>query len=71
MPRISQPETMLTDALIELEDDWKIARAEWNDEARDRFETDFLEPIRPVLRRSVSALTELTLLYRRVIQECS
>ena len=42
MPRLSQPETMMMEALHDLERDWEIARTNWLDSARQNFEKDFL-----------------------------
>ena len=71
MPRNSQPELMLTEALNELEDDWIIARAEWRDEARVHFEEEFIEEIRSEVRLAAGAMAEVTLLLKRVVQECA
>ena len=71
MPRISQAEQMLMSALNDLETDWKIAKAEWRDQARLRFEEDFLDEILPAGRMAANAIAELSLLLRRVVRECS
>lgn len=71
MPRLSQPEVMVTEALNDLENDWVVACADWRDDARRRFEEDFLEPIRPAVRTASGALAELTQLLRQVVRECS
>ena len=71
MFRISQPEQLLTEAMNDLENDWKIARMNWRDTARENFEKDFLEEIRPELRTAASACLELTHLLRRAVRECS
>jgi hypothetical protein len=62
---------MLTEALNELWDDWKAARAEWRDDARESFEADFMEEIGSSVRLAVDALSELTQLMKRVVRECS
>ncbi|MCU0726319.1 MAG: hypothetical protein MUE73_11085 [Planctomycetes bacterium] len=71
MPRISQPELMLTEAHNELQDDWRTARAEWLDSARASFDEEVMEEIGSAVRLAVDALSELTQLMKRVVRECS
>jgi len=71
MPRISHPEQVLLGALNDLERDWQIACSEWRDKARDHFEKDYVREIQPAGRTAAIAMTELNLLLKRVVRECS
>jgi len=71
MPRLSQSETMLLGAIDDLRRDWLIAAASWNDRARQQFEKEFIDVFLPAAGSAVSAMSELTLLLRRVVRECS
>ena len=70
MPRISQSELILQGALDDLKRDWQIARGGWHDEAREDFERKFIDEFLPAGNAAVRAMTELTLLMRRVVREC-
>jgi hypothetical protein len=71
MPRISQSETILLGALDDLKRDWQIARLDWRDQARDQFEADYLRELESAAVAAVRSMTELTLLMRRVVRECT
>jgi hypothetical protein len=70
MPRISQGELILQGALDDLKRDWQIAGAGWHDKARKDFEKEFIDELLPAGAQAVRAMTELTLLMRRVVREC-
>ena len=71
MPRISQPEQMLLSALNDLEKDWQIAISDWRDQAKQNFEKAYVNELQPAGRTAATAMTELTLLLRRVVRECN
>ena len=71
MPRISQGEITLQGALDDLVRDWQLTGGNWQDQAREQFEHDVIEEYLPAGRAAVRAMTELTLLLRRVVRECS
>ena len=71
MPRISQSETIVLGALDDLKRDWQIARLDWRDQARDQFEADYLRELESAAVAAVRSMTELTLLMRRVVRECT
>jgi hypothetical protein len=71
MPRISHPEQMLLGALNDLERDWQIATSDWRDRAREHFENEYVGELQPTGRTAATAMTELTLLLRRVVRECN
>lgn len=71
MPRVSNGEGMLVGALNDLRRDWDIARSEWHDQAREQFEKEFIEILHMEGKAAVRAMTELSLLLRRVVRECS
>jgi hypothetical protein len=71
MPRISQGETILLGAIDDLLRDWAIAGTDWRDDARKQFEDEFIEEFVPAGRNAARVMTELTLLMRRVVRECS
>lgn len=70
MPRISDAEVLLNSALNDLVKDWEIARADWRDQARERFEEDFVAELSSASRGAVRSMTEVTHLLRRVVREC-
>ena len=71
MPRISQSETIILGALDDLKRDWQIACLDWRDQAREQFEADFIRELEPAAVAAVRSMTELTLLMRRVVRECT
>ena len=71
MPRVSHGESMLTSVLNDLLRDWQITGSDWHDEARAQFEKEYIDEFVPGGRAAVRAMTELTLLLRRVVRECS
>ena len=71
MPRFSQADLMMLEALNELEHDWGAVRVDWRDKARDAFEEEFLAEMMPAVRTAATAVAELTLLMKRVVRECS
>jgi len=71
MPRISQSETMLLGGLDDLKRDWQIARFDWRDQAREQFEEDYIRELRSAAVAAVRSMTELTLLMKRVVRECT
>jgi hypothetical protein len=71
MPRISQPESILTGVLNDFLRDWEIAMVDWRDKARDGFEKEYVDPFLTAGRTAVRAMGDLTLLLRRVVRECS
>jgi hypothetical protein len=71
MPRISQSETIVLGALDDLKRDWQIARLDWRDQAREQFEADYLRELEGSAVAAVRSMTELTLLMRRVVRECT
>ncbi|MEN8150050.1 MAG: hypothetical protein ABFS86_09515 [Planctomycetota bacterium] len=70
MPRINQGELILQGALDDLKRDWQIAAAGWHDKAREDFQREFMDEFLPAGGAAVRAMTELTLLMRRVVREC-
>jgi len=70
MPRISQGELILQGALDDLKRDWQIACTGWHDKARQDFEKEFIDEVLPAGNAAVRAMTEMTLLMRRVVREC-
>ena len=71
MPRISHAEGVLMGVLNDLARDWQITQEDWRDHARERFEKDFIDELLPAGRAAVRAMTQLTVLMRRVVRECS
>lgn len=70
MPRISNPEQMLTTALNDLVRDWEITVGDWQDQARTQFENEIVDPVVRDGRAAVRAMTEISQLLRRVVREC-
>ena len=71
MPRISQSETIILGALDDLKRDWNIACLDWRDQAREQFEAEFLRELESAAVGAVRSMSELTLLMRRVVRECT
>lgn len=71
MPRISHAEVTLMSALNDLQRDWDIARADWRDQAKEQFAEEYIEELQAGGRAAVRAMTEVTLLLRKVVRECS
>ena len=69
--RVSHSEMVLSSAKTDLEKAWQAAGANWNDDARNEFESEFIEPMMMASRMSVTAMTELSNLLKRVVTQCS
>ena len=70
MPRVNQGELILQGALDDLKRDWMITGSGWRDKARQDFEKEFIDEMLTAGTGAVRAMTELTLLMRRVVREC-
>ncbi len=71
MPRISYSHLRLTTARSDLQRAWRAAGATWRDDARVQFEKEYIEDLLRVTATTVTAMTELTNLLKRVMQQCS
>jgi hypothetical protein len=69
--RVSHSEMVLSSARSDLEKAWNASGIAWNDEARTKFEKDFMEPFLVASRTSIGAMTELSNLLKRVVRQCS
>jgi len=71
MPRVSHDEVILAKALHDLEREWSIACLYWKDEARRRFEKEFLDELIPDVRRAADAISRTNQILHRAVKECS
>ena len=63
--------SILTKALRDLLDHWEETAPYWRDEARERFERDFINEIAPAVRAAFGAVQEIENQIRRIRKECS
>jgi hypothetical protein len=62
--------TRLNGALKELKVRWGEARARWDDVQSRDFEKQFLEPLEPKIRATLSAMEKMEGLLARVRRDC-
>jgi len=68
---LSVSKGMIADASKQLIEAWKKARRDWDDDMAEWFETEFLEPMSPKIRNTLSAMDKLASVSARAEQECS
>ena len=55
----------------DLERAWRTAGTAWKDDAHEQFEKEYIEVFLNASRTSISAMTELSNLLKRVVSQCS
>lgn len=62
--------SMVADAAKQLIDAWRAARRDWDDDIARKFEADFLAPISPRVRATVTAIDKIAALSTRAERDC-
>ena len=61
---------MVADAAKQLIDAWRVARRNWDDDKARWFESEFLTPISPKIRGTISAMDKLASLAAQAERDC-
>lgn len=62
---------VLSGALKDLDTNWELAATKWKDEARERFDKEYLKDLRTAVRTASNAMAQIELLLDQVRRECS
>lgn len=62
---------MVADAAKQLINAWKIARRDWDDDKARWFEAEFLDPLSPKIRGTVSAMDKLASVAAQAERDCA
>lgn len=62
---------LLLQALRELKRNWEITGAQWNDQARSGFESQYLQELMPDVKRAADSMGQVNRLLRKAIRDCS
>ena len=63
--------SLLQNATKKLKTSWQASEDGWNDQVRDRFESEHLEPLIADIKRAVTAMGIMSEFIARMKQECS
>jgi len=62
---------VLSGTLKDLQTRWEVTGAQWRDEARAKFDKEFLEGLRIAVRLAANAMSQIEVLLDQVRRECS
>ena len=68
---LSDSETLLKKAIIDLDRAWLTAGSSWKDKAREDFDAEHLEQLRQAVENERRGMRNIDQLLRQVIRECS
>ena len=62
---------VLSGALKDLNTHWEMTESGWRDAAREKFDTEYLEPLRLAVRTASNSMIQIEQLLNQVRRECS
>jgi len=71
MLRLTHSDATLHQALDEILRNWDETQLGWRDQARQEFEKDYFDELRPAVRTACSAMKDIYALLRQIQRECS